>query len=631
MDNSIKDVEGANCNTPLLDQTTRKNNCKSSSRGVLLIFAGVVLVLCIFSMVLMVNHNNHTSESSVHHHIQPKLETVESQGGVSAVRDDSEKDDEFKLLSSQPFGFHFRPHRYYMSDPSGPMFYKGWYHFFFQHNVNAAVWGHIVWGHAVSRDLINWLYLPPAMVPDKWYDLSGVWTGSATILPNGSIAMLYTGGTKDMVQTIALAYPADLSDPLLINWVKYSGNPLLFPPPGIGPMMFRDPSTAWLTPNGTWRMAIGTKYNTTGISFVFETKDFTKFTLLDELLHQVQGTGIWECIDLYPVSLTDMNGLDTSVNGPQVKHILKASLEEQQGDFYGIGSYDVIKDIWTPDDPEVDVGIELRYDYGRLYASKSFYDHKKQRRVLWGFSRECDTEEADIKKGWSSLQVVPREIIFDNKTKTNLLLWPVEELESLRTNGKEFNKVKLTAGSIVPLDVGTTAQLDITADFEIDNNALERVMDADVGYNCTTSNGAYERSALGPFGLLVLANDGLSEQTAVYFYIAKGTDGNLKTFFCSDQSRSSKATDVSEKVIYGTTVPVLKNEKFSMRILVDHSIVEAFAQGGRSAITSRVYPTEAVAGAARVFLFNNATGAAVTATSVKVWEMDSASMKIYSA
>ncbi|KAF5175394.1 Acid beta-fructofuranosidase, partial [Thalictrum thalictroides] len=511
-----------------------------------------------------------------------------------------------------------------------PMYYKGWYHFFYQHNPKASHWGDLVWGHAVSRDLINWIYLPNAMLPDQWYDVVGVWTGSANILPDGSIVVLYTGCTKEQVQNINLAYPADLSDPLLINWVKYSGNPLLYPPPGIGNMEFRDPSNVWLTPNGTWRFAIGTKYNTTGISFVFETKNFINYTLLDELLHQVPNTGIWECIDMYPVSLTSMNGLDTSVNGPQVMHVLKVSLQEQQGDFYGIGRYDVVKDIWTPDSPEVDVGIELRYDYGRFYASKTFYDQSKQRRILWGFSRECDTEDADIKKGWASLQVVPREIVFDNKTKSNLLLWPVKEVESLRSNGKEFNKVKLTAGSIVPLDVGKTAQLDITADFEIDNNALEEVMEADVGYNCTTSNGASGRSALGPFGLLVLANDGRSEQTAVYFYIAKGTDGNLKTFFCSDQSRSSKATDVSNKEIYGTTVPVLENEKLSLRILVDHSIVEAFAQGGRTAITSRVYPTEAIAGAARVFLFNNATGAAVTATSVKIWEMNSASMKFYS-
>ncbi|KAF5177096.1 Acid beta-fructofuranosidase, partial [Thalictrum thalictroides] len=91
---------------------------------------------------------------------------------------------------------------------------------------------------------------------------------------------------------------------------------------------------------------------------------------------------------------------------------------------------------------------------------------------------------------------------------------------------------------------------------------------------------------------------------------------------------SSKATDVG-KDIYGGIVPVLDNEKLSVRILVDHSIVEAFAQGGRTCITSRVYPTEAIAGATRVFLFNNATGAGVTATSVKIWEMNSASMKSY--
>jgi len=56
---------------------------------------------------------------------------------------------------------------------------------------------------------------------------------------------------------------------------------------------------------------------------------------------------------------------------------------------------------------------------------------------------------------------------------------------------------------------------------------------------------------------------------------------------------------------------------------VDHSVVESFAQGGRTCVTSRVYPTKAIYGAARLFLFNNATEATVTA-SVKVWQMNSA-------
>ena len=80
------------------------------------------------------------------------------------------------------------------------MFYKGWYHFFYQYNPNAAVWGDIVWGHAVSRDLIHWVHLPIAMVADQWYDSNGVWTGSATFLPDGSIVMLYTGSTDKAVQ-----------------------------------------------------------------------------------------------------------------------------------------------------------------------------------------------------------------------------------------------------------------------------------------------------------------------------------------------------------------------------------------------------------------------------------------------
>lgn len=60
-----------------------------------------------------------------------------------------------------------------------------------------------------------------------------------------------------------------------------------------------------------------------------------------------------------------------------------------------------------------------------------------------------------------------------------------------------------------------------------------------------------------------------------------------------------------------------------MIIQVDHSIVESFVQGGRTCITSRVYPTKAIYGAARLFLFNNATEATVT-SSLKIWQMNSA-------
>ncbi|KAG8381496.1 hypothetical protein BUALT_Bualt06G0127900 [Buddleja alternifolia] len=529
------------------------------------------------------------------------------------------------MLTWQRTAYHFQPEKNWMN---GPLFYKGWYHFFYQYNPDSAVWGNITWGHAVSKDLINWFHLPFAMVPDQWYDINGVWTGSATILPDGRIVMLYTGDTYDVVQVQCLAYPANLSDPLLLNWVKDPNNPVMVPPPGIGYKDFRDPTTAWLSPDGDkWRITIGSKVNKTGISLVYETKDFIKYDLLDEYLHEVPGTGMWECIDFYPVSLTESNGLDTSVNGPGIKHVMKVSLDDDKNDYYALGTYDPIKNKWIPDDPELDVGIGLRYDYGKYYASKTFYDQNKQRRILWGWIRETDAEELDILKSWSGVQNIPRTVVFDKKTGTNVIQWPVEEVESLRSDSVEFNDIKLGPGSITPLKVDSASQLDIVASFEIDKEALELTSEAETGYDCPISGGAANRGILGPFGIVVLADESLSELTPVYFYIAKGTNGKVETHFCADELRSSQAADV-EKIVYGSKVPVLDGEKLSIRSLVDHSIVESFAQEGRTVITSRVYPTKAINGEARLLLFNNATAASVTA-SIKIWKMGSADIRPY--
>lgn len=79
--------------------------------------------------------------------------------------------------------------------------------------------------------------------------------------------------------------------------------------------------------------------------------------------------------------------------------------------------------------------------------------------------------------------------------------------------------------------------MDVLAEFEVDQSAFENTIEADATYNCSTSRGAAERGLLGPFGILVLADKKLSEQTATYFYIAKNTNGELKTFFCQDELR----------------------------------------------------------------------------------------------
>lgn len=49
--------------------------------------------------------------------------------------------------------------------------------------------------------------------------------------------------------------------------------------------------------------------------------------------------------------------------------------------------------------------------------------------------------------------------------------------------------------------------------------------------------GAAERSSLGPFGVLVLAHQSLSEFTPIYFNVANSSKGSGEAYFCADETR----------------------------------------------------------------------------------------------
>ncbi|VAI41533.1 unnamed protein product [Triticum turgidum subsp. durum] len=302
---------------------------------------------------------------------------------------------------------------------------------------------------------------------------------------------------------------------------------------------------------------------------------------------------MWECIDLYPVGgvrgidMTDAVAASSTNGGDDVLHVMKESSDDDRHDYYALGRYDGAKNTWTPLDVDADLGIGLRYDWGKFYASKTFYDPAKKRRVLWGWVGETDSERADVAKGWASLQSAPRMVVLDTKTGSNLLQWPVEEVETLRTNSTDLGGVTIDCGSVFPLSLHRATQLDIEATFRLDPLDIAVANEADVGYNCNTH-------------------------------------------FCHDETRSSCANDIVKRVV-GHTVPVLDGEELSVRVLVDHSIVESFAMGGRLTATSRVYPTEAIYANAGVYLFNNATGARVTTTSLVIHEMDSSYNQAYMA
>ena len=117
--------------------------------------------------------------------------------------------------------FHFSPRVHWTNDPNGLVFFDGEYHLFFQYNPFGDVWGHMSWGHAVSRDLLHWRELAVALAEE---DGIMIFTGGTVVdehntsgfCVNGApcLVAVYTGhtppaATRPALQTQNLAYSND--------------------------------------------------------------------------------------------------------------------------------------------------------------------------------------------------------------------------------------------------------------------------------------------------------------------------------------------------------------------------------------------------------------------------------------
>ncbi|KAI3919167.1 hypothetical protein MKX01_018806 [Papaver californicum] len=529
---------------------------------------------------------------------------------------------------NQPYrtGYHFQPAKNWMN---APMIYNGIYHLFYQWSTSGAVWGDIVWAHATSTDLINWMHHKIAMVPSEPFDIKGVWSGSVTFV-QGKPIIQYTGiieSNQWNYQVQDMALPKNLSDPYLTEWVKsVEYNPVIKPTDGINASAFRDPTTGWQGPDGIWRVTIGSEVGNDGISYLFRSEDFIHWTKAEQPLHSANGTGMWECPDFFPVAVYGKEGVDTSVLGPSVKHVFKVSLDDTKHDYYTIGTYNPATDKYTPDEGSIDNDSGLRFDYGKFYASKTFFDNEKHRRVLWGWVNESSSVADDMKKGWAGLQAVPRAVWLTENGK-QLKQWPVEEIKQLRTERVSLPSQVLSGGSVKEVPGITASQADVNVIFE-----LPKLEDCDImkpswdnPQLLCSSKPAEVRGKSGPFGLLALASKNLDEQTAIFFRVFNH-ENKYVVLMCSDQSRSS-FEESNDKTTYGAFIDFEpEHDKLSLMSLVDHSIVESFGVEGKAIITARVYPKLAIDNEARLYVFNNGTKS-VKMSNLEAWSIKKAKIK----
>jgi sucrose-6-phosphate hydrolase SacC (GH32 family) len=194
-------------------------------------------------------------------------------------------------------GFHFTAEKNWLNDPNGLVWHDGEYHLFYQYNPSGDTWGHMSWGHAVSRDLLDWEHLPVA-IPEK--DGIMAFSGSAVVdhantsgfgsKENPAMVAIYTGHREGR-QDQRLAYSTDKGR----TWTMYEGNPVL----DVQKADFRDPKVFWHAPTRRWVMAVALSVERK-IAF-YGSADLKKWELLSEFGPTGAVKGIWECPDLFEV------------------------------------------------------------------------------------------------------------------------------------------------------------------------------------------------------------------------------------------------------------------------------------------------------------------------------------------
>ena len=257
--------------------------------------------------------------------------------------------------------FHMRDRSCPSADPDGPFYCERHqkYHLFYQSPKGRPCQPPTqpcdqfteVWGHATSTDLVRWKHLPAAIWPDERYDMSGAWTGSATVV--GGIPHLMFPGlnvVEHLPETMNIATPANLSDEDYTHWKMSPLNPIV--------QAGHDFTTAWRTAAGEWRVT-----NVDGA--VFCSSDFKSWTRAPTVGAPVFPGG--ECPDLYalPPPCAGCNATADAATAPT--HVFKRS--NQQFDGYQFGRY--------ADGQRNSSGVWHNYSTGFLPVDFSYDEHNQ--------------------------------------------------------------------------------------------------------------------------------------------------------------------------------------------------------------------------------------------------------------
>ncbi|ETT41909.1 glycoside hydrolase family 32 protein [Paenibacillus sp. FSL P4-0176] len=445
--------------------------------------------------------------------------------------------------------YHFSPKEKWMNDPNGMVFFNGEYHLFYQHHPHGTTWGPMHWGHAVSRDLISWEELPIALLPDEngtifsgsavvdWNNTSGFFEGEP------GLVAIFTHHlevkNQDAIQTQSLAYSKDNGR----TWTKYEGNPVLKHESFVD---FRDPKVFWHEQTKEWVMIIACGQTVC----LYRSPNLKDWTLGSEFGEGIGShDGVWECPDLFPLAVDGDSG--------QVKWVMLVSIGadpafiEGSRTQYFTGDFD--GSTFVPDE----ASHTVRWiDYGRdNYAGVSWSDVPEEdgRRLIIGWMSNWMYANQTPTNDYRGAMTIARELTLETRAGEVILIQrPARELEQARTPVLSLQDASIREVS---------EQLDA---LQLVNYEIHAEWTQDQTFHFALRSGADHETVVG-VDLI---------RSEVYVDRSRSGIGNFHELFLSRHTAELKEVNGNQ----------------SLRIFVDHSSVEVFANDGQAVITDLIYP-----------------------------------------
>ncbi len=507
--------------------------------------------------------------------------------------------------------YHFVNPENRLNDPNGLCFWQGKWHLFYQAYPPEDERQH--WGHAVSDDLVQWRDLPYAIGPGP-EDCS--YSGTIMIENNRAIALYHGTEVGNMIATS--------NDPLLLNWEKIGEGPVIpFEKDGGLNRAYGifDPCI-WKEGEYYFALSAGIEpYQSEGrhlaSNFLFRSAD-----LLDwEYLHPfVEGDRFTKpgddgaCPYFWPIG---------------DKYIL-IFFSHMSGGQYLLGEYDTEKNKFHAEThglfnfgavfpggvhaptayPDVDGSVVVLFN---MNPAKPTNTPDNYLRDFFGAealeATPGQTPERTV-HDWDQIMTLPRRLTVVEGNR--LGIEPAGNLESLREDHIEIGPLTLCANveQIIPAANGDSTELFLEIQPGQASLVELNVLRSPDGEETTRIQFFHKRGYRyrRPF-----END---KRARKVLSTALSDLTRAESILSIDTSRSSKLPDALSRPPEQAPVWLAPEEPLSLRIFVDRSVVEVFANG-QQCLSVRVYPgLEASTGVSLV-----SRGTDTEVTRFDVWSM----------